>query len=82
MRKIKKKKYLCCRATFYHHDEKRDLDGVQTLFLTVDNRGLIQATVAIARLTLSTHSKEGDLQKKKYLWNPSLFLDSFGCGGL
>lgn len=57
------------------------MNKVQTLFLTVDNHGLIQATVAIAYVTLATHSKEDDLQKKRYLWNPSLFLDSFDCGG-
>ena len=74
--------YLCYKATFYNMTRRELMNGVQTLFLTVDNRGLIQATLAIARLTLSTHSKKGNLQKKKYLWNPSLLLHSFGCGRL
>ncbi len=40
------------------------MNGVQTLFLTVDNHGLIQATLSIARLSLPTHWKMTILQKK------------------
>ena len=70
------------QSDFLQHDLRELMNGVQSLFLTVDNHGLIQASVAIARIPLPAHSKKGNLQKKKYLWNPSLFLDSFGCGGL
>lgn len=57
------------------------MNRIQTLFLTVDNCGLIQATVTIARIILAGHSEYGNLQKKKYLWKSSLSLNFFDCGG-
>lgn len=74
--------YPCCRTTFYNMTQRELMNRIQSPFLTVENYGLIQATIAIARITLAAHSKNGNSQKKRYLWNPSLFLDSFGCGGL
>ena len=82
MKKIKMFLYPWKIATFYHNDEMRDLNEVQSLFLAVENYGDIQATVAIARITLAAHSKNGDSQKKRYLWKSSLSLSFFGCGGL
>ena len=70
------------QSDFLQHDLRELMNRIQTLFLKVDNHRDIQATLAIVRLSLPTRSKEGDLRKKKYLWNPSLLLHSFGCGGL
>jgi len=57
----------------------RDLNRIQTLFSQLIIIADIQATVAIARVTLTIHSEYGDLHKKRYLWKSSYFLGFFGC---
>jgi len=64
------------QSDFLQHDLRELMNGVQSLFLTVDNHGLIQASVAIARITLTKHWKMAILQKKMYLWNLPPYLNS------
>lgn len=74
--------YPSYKAIIYHHDEKRDLNEVQTLFLLTGSWRKMKESWTIARITLPAHSKKADLQKKKYPWKSSHFLNFFGCGGL